>query len=69
MKDDSECDAQLRAEEYLVVGVLSQENSTECQEDEEQDHRHCDSHLDNVGCAEDGVHAGLYSHLMVLVEI
>ena len=69
MKDDSERDAQLRPEEDLVVGVLSQEYSTECQEDEEQDHRHCYSHFDDVGCAEDGVHAGLYSHLMVLVEI
>ena len=53
MKDDSECDSQLRAEKDLIVGVLSEEDSTECQEDEEQDHGYGHSHLDDVGCTED----------------
>jgi hypothetical protein len=69
MKDYCECDAQLRAEKDLVVRVLSEEHSAESQEDEEQDHGYGHSHLDDVGCTEDRVHAGLDSHLMILMEV
>ncbi len=49
--------------------MFTQKYSADCQEYKEEDHRYCQPHLNNIGCAEYAINALFNSNFMIFMKV